>query len=86
MFRESVNARYVLRAVVAAAIAALATLRASVGDGLDAQEWVDLVTNVVGALALYLGVGAVSGSVEPFVGKELEGAEVPVPPAQPDND
>lgn len=84
MFRESWNARYVLRAVLVAAIALLASLKASLGDGIDTGEWIDAGTTTLGALGAYLGLGAAFGPVEPFVGRKLEGAAVPEPPANPE--
>lgn len=81
-----VEAKYgvVFRTLTVAAIAALATLRASVGDGIDNQEWVDLFSNTIVAVAAYLGVGAASPHVEPFFGNQAPKVEVPVPPAVPD--
>lgn len=84
MFKDSAKARYVLRGVVVGLIAFFATLRASIGGGLDPQEWVDLASNTLGAVAAYFGIGAAFGSVEPFVGNKMEGAAVPVPPADPE--
>jgi asparagine N-glycosylation enzyme membrane subunit Stt3 len=83
MFSRSWNARYVLRGVVAALLVALATLRASLGDGVDTGEWIDVGTNTLTALAAYLGIGAALGPVEPFVGRKLDDADVPKPPADP---
>lgn len=84
VLRESPTARFLLRTSVVAAIAVLATLKASVGDGLDAAEWVDIVYAGVGAAAAYAGIGAAVPQVEPFVGNQLEGAQVPSPPADPE--
>lgn len=81
MFRESATARTMLRAGVVAAIAVLASLKASIGDGLDAQEWVDMVAAGIGSLAVYLGIGAAVPAVEPFFGNEMDVAPVPSPPA-----
>lgn len=85
MFRESATARTMLRALVVTAIAVLGTLKASIGDGVDSGEWVDLVTVAVVSFAGYLGIGAAVPQVEPFFGNQLEGAEVPVPPAVSDD-
>lgn len=60
---------YIIRVAVVAALAGLASLKASVGDGLDASEWVDLVYATLGAGAAYAGLGAVSKTVEPDVGR-----------------
>lgn len=67
------QARYVLRAVVSALIAGLA---------VAATIWIDnpyikIASAVVGALAAYLGIGAGSPAVEPFVGVKYNNAEVP---------
>lgn len=59
---------YIVRICVVAALAGLASLRASIGDGLDAAEWVDLAQATLGAGAAYAGIGAVSKTVEPEVG------------------
>lgn len=59
---------YLLRIAIVAALAGLASLKASIGDGLSAEEWVDLVTATLGAGAAYAGIGAVSKTVEPDVG------------------
>ena len=79
-FKESWNARTILRAVVAMALAGLA---------VAGTIWVDNpYLKIASAMALvlpgYLGVGAISGSVEPFFGRQLEGAQVPAPPADPE--
>lgn len=72
-----------LRATIVTAIAVLATLKASIGDGLDSQEWVDIISAGVVAFAAYLGIGAATEPVEPFFGNKMEGVDVPVPPADP---
>jgi hypothetical protein len=82
MFRESANARTILRAVVAAALAGLA---------VAGTIWIDnsvirIASAVLLVLGGYLGVGASSGSVEPFFVNKLENAEVPSPPAVRDSD
>ncbi len=84
MFRDSWNARYLLRGGLAALLVALATLRASLGGGIDGGEWIDLVQNTVAAGAAYFGLGAAFGPVEPFIGRKLNGAAVPEPPADPE--
>ena len=86
MFRDSSTARTMLRAALVTAIAVLGTLRASIGDGLDTEEWVNLIEVGVVAFAGYLGIGAAVPAVEPFFGNKLEGVEVPVPPATVDNE
>ena len=81
-----VEAKYgvVYRTVTVGLIAMLATLRASIGDGLSSQEWVDLFSNTLVAVAAYLGIGAASPHVEPFFVNKAEQVEVPVPPAVKD--
>lgn len=59
--------RYVLRALLVATIAALATLKASVGGGVDASEVLDTVYAFVVAGAAYAGIGAAT-PLEPSVG------------------
>lgn len=78
MFRTP-GSRYALRAIVAAALAGLAVA----GTVWIDNPYVKVASAAVGALAAYLGIGAASGSVEPFVGNKLANAEVPVPPADP---
>lgn len=76
--------RTLWRALFATAIAVAGTLKASIGDGLDSQEWVDLV--VVGLVAFggWYGIGALPGSpTEPFLNASGP-VEVPSPPADPD--
>ena len=84
MFTKSATARTLLRAGVVTLIAVLGTLKASIGDGLDTEEWVDLATVAVVSFAGYLGIGAAVPQVEPFFGNQLENAQVPVPPAVKD--
>jgi hypothetical protein len=67
---NSARLGYIARICVVGAIAGLASLRASIGDGLDSQEWVDLVQAVVVAGAAYAGVGAISTTLEPGVGRK----------------
>lgn len=84
MFKESAAARYVLRAAVATALAVLGALQLALANGVTAQEWVQVA--IAGCISLggYLGIGALSGSVEPFIGNTLQGAQVPSPPADPE--
>jgi len=82
MFR-SPSSRYLLRIVVVAALAGLATLKASIGNGLDSAEVVDVIYATLGGGAAYAGIGALVPSVEPFVGLKKDDAQVPVPPADP---
>lgn len=84
MFTGSATARTMLRAAVVTLIAVLGTLKASIGDGLDTEEWIDLVTVGVVSFAGYLGIGAAVPHVEPFFGNKLENVQVPVPPAVKD--
>jgi hypothetical protein len=73
--------RYFVRAVVSAVIA---------GAAIAGTIWVDnpyvkVAAGVIGALGAYLGVGAGSSQVEPFVGRTPSGpVEVPTPPADPE--
>ena len=86
MFRESATARTLLRAGVVGVLALLATLRSSLGDGIDSAEWVDIIQNTIIAVGGYLGVGAAIPAVEPFFGNKMTPVEVPSPPAIRDND
>lgn len=77
-WKTSPTFRYVVRAVVTAAIA---------GTAVAGTIWIDnpyvkIVSAAVGALAAYLGIGF-GTPVEPFVGVTSH-VEVPVPPAEPD--
>lgn len=58
---------YVLRIAIVAVLAGLASLKASIGDGLDAAEIVDVVQATIGAGAVYAGIGVVSNKVEPDI-------------------
>lgn len=80
VFQTSPAARYWLRAAVAALIA----VGAAAGTLWVDNPYVALVAAGCGAFSVYLGVGQVSGSVEPFVGRKLPHAEVPAPPAEPE--
>jgi hypothetical protein len=71
---KSPGSRTALRASVATAIAVLATLKASIGGGLDAGEVVDLVTVAFVSAGAWLGIGALTPT-EPFFGT---GTETPV--------
>ena len=78
------NVRTILRTVVAMVCATLFTLKASVGDGLTSEEWVDLAIAFFGTAALWLGIGVIPGkySTEPFLNKpENTTIDVPSPPA-----
>lgn len=78
--------RTLWRALLATAIATLGTLKASIGDGLDAQEWVDLAAAAVVSFAAWYGIGAIPGSpTEPFLNNSEPGSvDVPIPPADPE--
>ena len=60
---------YIVRISIVAALAGLASLKASIGDGLDSSEVVDVISATLAAGAAYAGIGAVSKTVEPNVGK-----------------
>jgi hypothetical protein len=59
---------YAIRIGIVAALAGLASLKASIGDGLDSAEVVDVISATIAAGAAYAGIGAVSKTVEPTVG------------------
>lgn len=59
---------YVIRICITAAIAGLASLKASIGDGLDNAEIVDVISATLVAGAAYAGIGAASKTVEPEIG------------------
>lgn len=82
---KSPTSRYLLRTALVAVLAGLATLKASIGDGMSDEEWVNLAYSTLLAGAAYAGIGAAVPAVEPFVGNQMENprAEVPVPPADP---
>jgi hypothetical protein len=83
MFKTA-SARYVLRAAVAAVLAASGAILAATTDNtITLHEWALIVVALVGGFAAYAGIGAASGSVEPFVGRKQENTEVPMPPADP---
>jgi hypothetical protein len=76
--------RTLLRALLATAIAVGGTLKASIGDGLDNQEIVDLVVVGLVAFSAWYGIGAVAPT-EPFLNnKEPGSVDVPRPPADPE--
>lgn len=77
--------RTLWRALFATALAVGAALKASIGDGLDQQEIVDLVMVALVAIGGWYGIGAIPGSpTEPFLNNRTpESVEVPVPPAEP---
>lgn len=81
VFRESSTARTFLRASVSAGLAFLGALQLAMVDGITSQEWVGVAIATVGVLGGYLGIGAASGSMEPFFVNKLERVEVPSPPA-----
>lgn len=60
---------YIVRISIVGALAGLASLKASIGDGLDSAEIVDVISATLAAGAAYAGIGAVSKTVEPEVGK-----------------
>jgi hypothetical protein len=72
--------------LLATAIAVLGTLQASIGEGLDNSEIVDLVTVALVSFGAWYGIGAIPGSpTEPFLNnKTPESVEVPIPPADPE--
>jgi hypothetical protein len=80
------NQRTLYRALLATAIAVLGTLKASIGEGLDNSEIVDLVTVALVSFGAWYGIGAIPGSpTEPFLNnKTPESVEVPIPPADPE--
>lgn len=59
---------YAIRIGITALIAGLASLKASIGDGLDSAEIVDVISATLVAGAAYAGIGAASKTVEPDVG------------------
>ena len=76
--------RTLWRALLATAIAVAGTLKASIGDGLDNQEIIDVVMVGLIAFSAWYGIGAVSPT-EPFLNnKEPGSVDVPQPPADPE--
>jgi hypothetical protein len=78
--------RTLWRALFATALVTGGTLKASIGDGLDAQEWVDLTLAALVAFGGWYGIGAIPGSpTEPFLNNtEPQSVDVPMPPADPE--
>jgi hypothetical protein len=78
--------RTLYRALFATALAVGGTLKASIGDGLDQQEIIDMVMVALVAFGGWYGIGAIPGSpTEPFLNNsEPASVEVPVPPADPE--
>lgn len=76
--------RTLWRALFATALAVGMTLKASIGGGLDAQEWTDLAIAGLVAFGGWYGIGAIPGSpTEPFLNASGP-VEVPQPPADPE--
>lgn len=63
----SPTSRFILRIVVTALLAGLASLKANITDGLTASEAVEVIYLTLAAGAAYAGIGAVT-PVEPFIG------------------
>jgi hypothetical protein len=75
--------RTIIRATLATGISVVMTVKASIGGGLDGQEWMDIVLAVLLGYGAWLGIGAIPGSpTEPFLNQSGP-VEVPKPPAQP---
>jgi hypothetical protein len=75
--------RTLYRALFATALAVAGTLKASIGDGLDNAEIVDLIVVAMVAFGGWYGIGAIPGSpTEPFLNQQGP-VEVPKPPATP---
>ncbi len=68
---------YVVRIGIVASLAGLASLKASIGDGLDAGEIVDVISATLAAGAAYAGIGAFSKTVEPTVGPNIGTTDQP---------
>lgn len=72
------GARYVLRAIVAALLAGLGAAGTALVDGsFSPVEIIGVATAVLGVFGGYLGIGAATPAVEPFVGNQYNNAEVP---------
>jgi hypothetical protein len=67
---DNVRARYALRIAIVATLTGLGALRASITDGLDAAEIIDVIEVTLAAGATYAGLGAASRSVEPSIGRK----------------
>ncbi len=78
--------RTLWRAIFATALVFLATLKASIGAGLDSQEIIDLIVAPLVAFGGWYGLGAIPGSpTEPFLNNNQPGSvDVPMPPADPE--
>ena len=79
--------RTLWRAIFATALVTLASLKASIGDGLDSQEIIDLIGSALVAFGGWYGIGALPGSpTEPFLNNSEPGTvDVPMPPADPES-
>ena len=75
--------RTLYRALFASLLVFLATLKASIGDGLSDQEIIELIYVPLIAFGGWYGIGAIPGSpTEPFLNNSNPGSvDVPVPPA-----
>lgn len=83
---ESPQSRYLLRAGVATGLGALGALQVALIDGsFSALDGVAIATATLTVAGGYLGIGAASGSMEPFVGNKHSDPDVPIPPAQPED-
>ena len=72
---ENVEARFVLRAAVATGLGVLGAVQLALGDGsISLSEGVDIVYAGGIVLGGYLGIGAVSKTVEPSVGRSADGS------------
>ena len=82
--------RTLVRASFAAGLVLLASLRSSLGDGLDSSEILDIVQNTLIAFGGWYGFGAIPGVgnyTEPFLNNDKPGSvDVPIPPADPEPD
>ena len=80
---ESPGSRYALRAGVATLLGLLGALQVALIDGsFSALDGIAVATATVTVAGGYLGIGAASGSMEPFVGNKHSDPDVPVPPAE----
>jgi hypothetical protein len=80
--------RTLARATFATVLTVAMTLKASIGDGLDEQEWLDLCIAAMVAFGGWYGLGALPGPgdlTEPFLNSDKTSEQVPVPspPAVP---
>jgi hypothetical protein len=68
------QARYFLRAAIAAVLAGLGAAGGALVDGgLSPIECVTIATATLGAAGAWLGVGAAVPQVEPHIGNKLDG-------------